>query len=661
MNILLSLAAGVLSMLAFAVSADGYVGVSDPPLAAFSPVWLLYALVLGGLWFLFFSLTIKPRLPGRPRGGAGAACKQANATLAASCVTKPELSKQAGSIKTQPKGSRFGVSKGQIALGLCLGAVNYFASSLFAYDTWGYLNTVWQWGKAVLQILGQAAVMAMAAALVCRWLEGGNRAEGKRMAAFFTRVSSGRLGRAYRGRPLLFVTGALLLCWSPYLLIFFPGTVVWDMAEMLAMQEGLRAMTNWHPVLLTWAFSGLVRLGRLFSGDNLGVFCYTLIQSALLAYALARALELARRLGASRLFRLCALLFFAASPVFASFAQAVGKDTLYAALVLLFTVQTVEWLKFGGQKARAAIALGVTALCLCLVRNNGLYVLLPTAVMLAIALRGKLRWLAAGALGAALALVFAFNGVLVPALGITDATASGIYSVAFQQSARALRDTAVTAEEYAAIDQVLDAEHLAALYEPNISDPVKYTFRQYGLGREAEKAALSQYRKAWLSMLKKYPLTYLEAFVAGSTGYYAFTPKIDAARTYHYQGGTRFLFETVAAGDDPLDLHTVQPPAFAGARALLAMYARGWRRVPILELFLFCASYTWLLLIAALSLLRQRRARDLIAFLPAFFTLLACTISPVNDYFRYFLPAVATFVPLLALAKRRENGEENKE
>ena len=289
---------------------------------------------------------------------------------------------------------------------------------------------------------------------------------------------------------------------------------------------------------------------------------------------------------------------------------------------------------------------------MCLVRHNGIYLLVPTAVVLVLVLRGNLRWLATAALGGTLAIVLLFNNLLVPALGIPDATASGIYSAAFQQSARSLRDEAVTAEEYAAIDAVLDAEHLAALYEPNISDPVKFTFKQYGLGRDTEVEALAAYRKAWLSMLGKYPLTYLESFVAGSTGYYAFTPKIDSSRTYNYQGGIRFTFETIPAGDDPLDLHTTQPVAFQKARELLAMYARGWRRVPVLELFLLCAAYTWLLVIAALSLLRQRRARDLAAFLPAFLTLLACALSPVNDYFRYFLPIVCAFVPLLGVAKR---------
>ena len=63
------------------------------------------------------------------------------------------------------------------------------------------------------------------------------------------------------------------------------------------MQFGLREMTTWHPVLITWGFAGCVRLGRLLHSDNLGVFAFTLMQSALLAYALSRALALVRRLG----------------------------------------------------------------------------------------------------------------------------------------------------------------------------------------------------------------------------------------------------------------------------------------------------------------------------------------------------------------------------
>jgi hypothetical protein len=148
MKLLISGVAGVLSMLAFTLSREGYVGISDPPLSAFGPVWLLYAVMLAGLWLFFFSRVKR-------------------------------------------------VSKGQIALGLVFGVANYFASALFAYDTWGYLNTFWQWGRAILQILGQAAVMAMAAVLACHWLEKQAKKEWRWVSALRARVSGGWAGRAF--------------------------------------------------------------------------------------------------------------------------------------------------------------------------------------------------------------------------------------------------------------------------------------------------------------------------------------------------------------------------------------------------------------------------------------------------------------------------------
>lgn len=607
------LLAGVLSMAAFTLSPAGYVGISDPPLAAFSPVWVLYALLLSGLYWL----------------------------------------------ATGPVGAR--VTAGMAGMGLLFGGINYFATTLFAYDTWSFLHSAAAWASAALCILGQSAVMTAAIALICGWLERAPASGG---------VSAGRTGwldmlnRRFpritawrRRRPTLAAMAFLLVCWSPYLLVFYPGTVIWDMGEMLGGLYGLRALSTWHPMLTTWLFGGCVWLGRIFGSDNLGAFLFTLMQTLLLAYALADTLRFLRRLRLPRGWRLAALAFFGLTPIFASFAQAVGKDTLYTAALLLFAVRTAEIIRFGAPKAKGLAAYAVFALLACLLRSNGLYVVLGSAVIaVAFGFHGRSRWRAGGALAAALALAFAFNNGLVPALGIKDETASGIYSVCFQQSARILRDHAdtVTPQEVAEIDRVLDAAALPGLYEANISDPVKYTFRQYGQGREAETAALARYRKTWLAMLREYPLTGLEAFVAGGSGYYAFTPKIDSARTYHYQGGIRFVFETYDLGDNPLYLHTTQIAPLEKARTLLAAYARGWRRVPVLELALFCPTYTWLLVAVAFSLLRRRRGRELTAFVPALLSLGVCILSPVNDYFRYFLPIVAMAFPLLGLAKAPE-------
>lgn len=598
---------GIASAMCFVVDAEGYVGMSALPAASTSYLWSALALCFS---LLMIQVYIRRNL----RPGPGAAL-----------------------------------------LGLLFGVLNTLGGLLFAYDSWAMLASPATLALTLARCVGQA--LPMTAALV--WLDDALR------GGLLTRGSKplrlpGPLAAPARWasrHETVALMGLFVLCWSPYLIAFFPGTVCWDLGEMVAQFFGQRPMDTWHPVFLTWVIGICVWLGRLVGSDNLGAALYMLLQTALLAYALARAVGLMRALRLSRAVRWTAAAFFALLPIWGGYAQFISKDTFYTSALLLFTLSLLRLLLAReGRTAvcggREAIELFVWGLLSCLMRSNGLYVFLPTALLAVLfAARGRARLRVGAALAAAVAGALLFSHALIPALGIRDETASGLYSVCFQQSARVLRDHAdeVTPEEYAEIDRVLDAENLAALYEPWISDPVKYTFRQYGEGAEAEKAALSRYQKTWLSMLAKYPLTYAEAFFAGNLSYYTFAPKFEG-ETYNQQAGNRLVFETYELGDDPRFLHTSQPAALEGVRTLLAVFARGIRHIPLLGLTYACATYTWLLVGAGLSVLRQRRGRLLVGFLPALLTLGVCMLGPVNDYFRYFLPIVAMTPPLLGAA-----------
>jgi hypothetical protein len=60
---------------------------------------------------------------------------------------------------------------------------------------------------------------------------------------------------------------------AAYLIVFFPGTVVWDMSE--GRISSAAADDHLAPLLLTWCFR--VRPPRrVFGSDNLGVFLFTL-------------------------------------------------------------------------------------------------------------------------------------------------------------------------------------------------------------------------------------------------------------------------------------------------------------------------------------------------------------------------------------------------
>lgn len=604
--------AGVASALCFVLSSNGYVGMSDLPTSATSYLWCALALCFA---LLYRHVYLR-------------------------------------------KGYRTGVAS--VAFGLLFGVVNTLGGILFAYDSWAMPGGAREWAVTLLRCAGQALPMIAAFTWLDGLLRGGALHAAGALDGWEPKRMAG-LVRFYRGHRTLSLCALFVLCWSPYLIAFYPGTVCWDLGEMVAQFFGQQAMDTWHPVFTTWLIGGCVWLGRLLGSDNLGAALFTLLQTAALAYSLARAVAFLRSAGANRAVRLAAALFFAVTPIWGGYAQFISKDTLYTAALLLYTLGVAELLLrrergLEPPSTRVLAALFLWALLSCLLRSNGIYVVLPTALLaVCVGVRGLARFRVGGALLAALVSAVLFTGVLVPALGIKDETASGLYSVCFQQSARVLRDhpDRVTPEEYAEIDLVLDAARLGGLYEPWISDPVKYTFRQYGQGAVAEKAALSRYRRTWLAMLKKYPLTYAEAFFAGNVSYYAFTPKFEGA-TYNNQAGNRLVFETYeladSRGQDPRFLDTTQVSMLEGARALLAAFARGWRHIPILSLLYACASYTWLLVGAGLSMARQRRWRALAAFLPALLSLGVCMLSPVNDYFRYFLPIVAMTPPLLGFA-----------
>lgn len=618
--------AGILCAMSFVVGAEGYVGMSEPPASATSYLWCALAVCFGLLFFHVYH-RLKVRL-----------------------------------------------SILQVISGLVFGLVNVLGGLLFAYDSWAMLKSPVQLALTLLKALGQALPMMAAFGWLSHLLENGalSKAAVCNMdaAAPETAQPAGvwqkmlRWARQHEGLALWLVC---CLCWLPYVLVFFPGTVCWDLGESAQMFFGLRPMNAWHGVLATWLFGSCIWLGRLVGSDNLGILLYVLLQMTLLAYMAAQMLTFLRRRGLNRVFRLGVLAFFALTPVWGGYVQFVGKDTLYVAALGLYLVRCAEAL-LGWEEASPCrfrfwfcMEVFLFGLLACTIRPNGLIAVLPMAVLMLLFRHKEAgafwqtvrRNVAICALSASAAALL-FSYVLVPGLGITDDTGSALYSPLFQQSARALRDhgDTVTPEEYAAIDHVLDAANLPELYEPWISDPVKYTFRFYGQDETIQKEALIPYRQAWWSMLKKYPLTYAEAFFAGNVSYYSFTPKMEG-KTYNNQAGSRLVFENYInqMGDDPRLVHVYQPVP-ESLRLLTAAFARGWRHIPLASLLYCCAFYTWTLAGAALSLMRQKRRLALCLFAPALLSLVVCCVSPVNDYFRYFLPVVAMTPLLVGIAAK---------
>lgn len=290
----------------------------------------------------------------------------------------------------------------------------------------------------------------------------------------------------------------------------------------------------------------------------------------------------------------------------------------------------------------------VSGIAVGLLRNDGKYVLLGTFFVLVLAaVKQRRQFLAAGVL--VLGTLVLYGSVLMPALHITPSGKREMLSVPFQQTARYLRDAPedVTAEEYAAISAILDAENLAEKYNPEKSDPVKNTFRE-----TASKEELRAYFQTWLSMLRKHPEIYFQATINNYYNY--FYPCGDMAGYYSYAWSDKSLKKCVKSKYlSTIDFDVHIPDAVREWRTIYELVREVIFMLPVLSVFKIAALYVWALLLLAVYLFARKEYRLLALTMPYVLCLCTALLGPCNgNYFRY-LYGTAVALPVLWIMAMR--------
>ncbi len=447
---------------------------------------------------------------------------------------------------------------------------------------------------------------------------------------------------ASSSRLFLLYAGIILLCWAPYLLACYPGSMTYDGLYQLGQYFGAAPPTNHHPWLSTLLMGWIVALGRK-ANLSAGVFLYILCQSLACAAAFgASCLHVRRSVG--RVPALLALAYFALVPTWGAYAQMFVKDTLFCGVFAVFFLCTVRFVQTRGGGQGLRLGLFLAGLSCSALRGNGLYIVVPTLFCLAPAAGTKRTRALTAALGAAvLALNLCLNQAVLPALGVAPGSVREMLSLPFQQTARyvSVCGGELAPEEAALIDRVLDYDAVASQYDPRVSDPVKNTYH-------GTPEALQEYLGFWLRCGLKRPDIYLDAALNSMFGY--FLP----GYRYGPYGGNYFLTQEPAYG---LEVEFAHPNAVRAADG----FSRLWSVTPGLLLLNAPGTYSWLLVLCSAALLRRKKLRELLAALPLWLALAINCISPVNGLVRYSLPIMAA-APLLisltwtALAQAEKGG-----
>ncbi|MGN0772927.1 MAG: DUF6020 family protein [Candidatus Ventricola sp.] len=297
---------------------------------------------------------------------------------------------------------------------------------------------------------------------------------------------------------------AILACYVPMFLVLFPGSFAYDVPFQLEQVFTGQYSTH-HPLLHTLLLGGCVKLGHAMGSINLGAALYSALQMTALAACFAAACASIARQSGARAARRSAV-FFAAYPLHMMMAVNATKDVLFSGLFVLTLAlvrEAVTAERMDGWLAAGVVWAGAGMM---LLRNNALYAVAVWLVLLMMMYRRR-AVKAAGAALLALALCVAANGALKAATNAGEGDLCEMLSWPIQQLARArnLHGDRLTDGERAAIDELMPGESWA-LYDPTISDPVKFEFDTQALLSDVGK-----YVRVYVSVGAKCPQAYLDA------------------------------------------------------------------------------------------------------------------------------------------------------
>ena len=368
---------------------------------------------------------------------------------------------------------------------LACGGVMYALFAAFGWQAEHYGES-----RIAQALLASAALVLPAMALLRLLFEWGEKKAPRPQQSFSA-------GKAF---------AAILLCYVPMFCIAFPGSFAYDVPFQLEQVFTGNYSTH-HPLVHTLLMGACVRLGHALGHINFGAALYTLIQMTALAacFALACA-SIARQSGAHA--ARGSAVFFALYPLHMMMAVNATKDVLFSGLFVLTLALLREMLTAEHADKRLTAGVVLCGALMLLLRNNALYAMAAWTVLALILLgRRALRTILAALL--AIALSLGLGGAMKAATNAQEGDLCEMLSWPIQQLARArnLQGRLLTQEEQQAIDELMPGESWR-LYDPTISDPVKFEF-----DTEAFLSDPGRYARVYLSIAKKCPKEYFDALL----------------------------------------------------------------------------------------------------------------------------------------------------
>ncbi|MBO5209632.1 MAG: hypothetical protein J6B68_09865 [Lachnospiraceae bacterium] len=489
----------------------------------------------------------------------------------------------------------------------------------------------------------------------------------KLLLKFMTRLRDSevktRVGqKEYHGwQVFLFYTGVIFLFWLPVFLAYYPSVFAYD-AEGQLYQVLANDYSTHHPLIHTLFLGAFFNLGGNVLGSySAGMAVHSIVQMLLMAMIFGYTLMVLYQEKTSCVMRFILLAFYAIFPTNSILAISTTKDVLFSGLVLLFVIKMYQWSRgISGNRIGFAIAFLSISVLMLLFRNNAVYayvVSLPFVFLLwrknAESVRNRNQNVKSVIMRGVCAVLATLLLFVVCSAGLKQMTSAyngsprEMLSVPLQQMARTRvhHEEEIDAAMRTELDSYISSEWVFAAYNPYLADPVK--------SRAVIHDNPVGLIKTWVKLGTQFPMTYIDAFLDNSIGYWYLA---DKSHSTIYGVGTESGFGYLSTDNRtmPAGCEIIEHSYLPGLRVFMEKIVSDneYQKIPVLSVIFAPAFYWWLLCLYIVFFFKRKEYKMLLPVVFLVMYYLTLLLSP-TVLIRYMYPFVVSVPVMLCLTSAK--------
>jgi len=420
-------------------------------------------------------------------------------------------------------------------------------------------------------------------------------------------------------KVLLINAGIVFLFCLPFLALNYPAIMTPDSLSQFGQINKTEAFVDHHPWIHTLLIGLLYKTGYAITGNVYSAIAfYSVFQMILVSFSIAYAIECFYEMGFSKSVRITLLCCFILFPYNLVYSVTMWKDIIFSMAVLVLTVTIIRLME--KNTVRDICIFVISALAMCLLRHNGYYAYIGTAVALLIVKRRDIKKCIIYIL-AVFAVAALCRGPVMKLCGVSAGEYVFNLHIPLQQVGRiVVEEKPITQEQENWLRNINDLNYIKAGYSTQGADTM--TAWVLDGNQEYFDNHKGEFIRLWAEIGLKYPKEYLQAFLDITMGYWA---PMQPQQT---------VFYGITANNQGLESQPlIRGPVQIKIHELLYKL---YTMIPVYGFFYCMGGFFWILLIECALCIVMKTYEKMIAFLPV--TMLTLTLfvaTPLAADLRY--------------------------